>query len=162
LYVLALLTGPMDFLIRSFVDFINGGFVDDASGPLTYLFPVTVLIGAVYMVRRSFRPGAERITLGNALIAAGLVPTGLALTDFAYILLPEVYRVDSYGNDLGGLLAFLGIIGTVPVIVPLVGVGLLVRRKERKAESLPVFLGVLGGAILLAAIVWLVLLFTAW
>jgi len=47
----------------------------------------------------------------------------------------------------------------VPVIVPLVGVGLLVRRKERKAESLPVFLGVLGGAFLLAAIVCFVLFF---
>lgn len=44
------------------------------------------------------------------------------------------------------------LIYTVPVIVPPVGVGLLVRQKERKAESLPVYLGVLAAG----AFVWFV------
>jgi len=101
------------------------------SGPLPSFFLVAVLVGTAYTVRRSFRPGAERITLGRALIAAGLVPTGVTLAALVYMLLPAVYRSDSAGNDWGGLAALLLTIVTVPVMVPLVGVGLLVRRKER-------------------------------
>jgi len=114
------------------------------------------------MVRRSFRPGAERITLGHALIAAGLVPAGVALAALVYMLLPDIYRVDSDGNDWAGLIAFMTMIFTVPVMLPPVCVGLLVREKERRAESLPVYLGVLAGGAFLLAIVWFVSSYVAW
>lgn len=144
LYVLALLTG--------FIYTLTGLLEYRPSGPLTYLFPVTVLVGTVYTVMRSFRPGAEPITLGRALIAAGLVPTGVMLAAYAYFLIPDWITADSDGNNWGGLAAVMLLIYTVPVIVPPVGVGLLVRQKERKAESLPVYLGVLAAG----AFVWFV------
>lgn len=130
LYVLALLTGPIGVLCGWFAPY-------SPAGSLTFLFVVAALVGAVLMIRRSFRPGAERITLGRALIATGLVPTGvlpaLYLLLFAYMLIPSRYLSDSDGNDGWWVLGIL--IYTVmaaPVIALLLGAGLTVRGFEKR------------------------------
>lgn len=171
LYVLALLTGPVFLLLNSFVAY-------PPSRSLSDLFMIAVLVGAVYLGRRSFRPGAERITLGRALIAAGLVPTGVVLLSLVYLLLTPIrYGVDSDGNDWGGFGALLILFFTVPVVVSSLGVGLAVRRREkRKAiavedslvtgmpvpETPPVerlFFGALAVGAFLLALVWFQMFF---